>query len=82
MSLTFDDLKGDWCRYVRARRSIADVPSAEHDSSAPKCAIGEVCDVDEMNGVAFVDFGGGAIACHLDELVPADPDSGKAANPC
>jgi hypothetical protein len=71
VNLTFDDLKGDRCRYVRARRSIADAPSADHDSSAPKCAVGEVCDVDESNGVAFVDFGTGAIAVTPDELAPA-----------
>lgn len=66
--LTLDDLGRDGCQRVRARRAIADSPAAGRDGSAPTGAIGEVCDVDHINGVAFVDFGSGAIACDAVEL--------------
>jgi hypothetical protein len=69
--LTLEDLGRDGFQCVCARRAIADSPAAGRDSSAPAGATGEVCDVDHVNGVAFVDFGSGAIACLASELEAA-----------
>lgn len=55
--------------FVAARRRIEDAPLARAPAPALRGAVGEVCDVDIVNGVAFVDFGGGAIACTTDDLI-------------
>lgn len=69
-ALSLDDL-GRMDR-VRARRLICDSPlSSEGSSSVPPGVAGDVCDVDFVNGVVFVDFGDGAIACEPHDLAPA-----------
>lgn len=47
--------------YVTARVDIADNPVARVDSSATAGEVGVVCD--ESDGLLWVDFGRGAIAC-------------------
>jgi len=69
VGLSLDDLGRDWARFVVARRSIEDSPLAASDGSANRGAVGEVCDVDRCNDVAFVDFGDGAIACVAEDLL-------------
>jgi hypothetical protein len=64
--LTLDDLSRLYGP-VRAVREIHDNPLSAHDGSVPKGTLGEICDIDGCNDIAFVDFGEGAIAC-----VPAD----------
>ncbi len=55
---------------VRARQRIQDSPLvAGVDGSATKGQIGNVVDVVPCDGLVFVDFGRGAIACAPDELV-------------
>lgn len=57
---------------VCARSPIADSPLAREAASVPRGAIGTVDDVDESNGVVFVDFGHGSIACEPGELQVID----------
>jgi hypothetical protein len=51
-----------------ARRSIHDSPLASADASARRGERGDVVDVDDLDGLVYVDFGRGAIACYPEEL--------------
>lgn len=65
--MNLDDCKG--LRYARARVAISDSPLSD-GADAARGAVGEVCDVDICDGIVFVDFGRGAIACLPSELLP------------
>lgn len=51
-----------------ARRAIHDSPLASVDASARRGERGDVVDVDELDGLVYVDFGRGAIACYPEEI--------------
>jgi hypothetical protein len=51
-----------------ARHAIPDSPLAGEDSSAKRGQRGDVADVDELDGLVYVDFGRGAIACAPEEI--------------
>lgn len=53
---------------VRARCSIPDHPLARIDGSARRGDLGSVDDIDTADGLWWVDFGRGAIACTPEEL--------------
>lgn len=55
-------------RLVSAKRFIRDSPLAKDDCSAAKGEIGEVQDYDSLEGLYYVDFGSGAIACLPSEI--------------
>jgi hypothetical protein len=51
-----------------ARRAICDSPLADVDAGARRGERGDVVDVDDLDGLVYVDFGRGAIACYPEEI--------------
>lgn len=53
---------------VKAIVDIEDSPLASEDGSCKRGAIGECEDFSEVDGLLYVDFGRGAIACYPEEV--------------